>query len=236
MFIKFGSFKLFEYKGIQELAAYRLHSDVMGVLTPWLKEGMQALDFGSGQGAFSQRLVDAGLVVDICDLDTDQLKANVRNKFRLDLNTCVISKEIPGKYDLIVAMEIIEHLKNPWKYLSDAVSLLNDNGLIVLSTPNISNFISRLRFFMRGTLLAYEKADFAHGHITPLSFIQLENLFEHFNLEILEKRHAGPIPIFHFYGISRFTVLRNSILPLLYPFMSGPKQGRALVYILKSKK
>lgn len=233
MFIKFGNFSKFEYKGIQELSAFRLHSDVMKMLTPFIKPGMAALDFGCGQGAFSQRLADAGLIVDVCDLDTNQLKAAVRNKFQIDLNTATISESIPGKYDLVVGMEIIEHLRNPWKYISDSVSLLTEGGIFLLSTPNISNFISRLRFFMRGTLLAYEIADLKHGHITPLSFIQLENMFRHFNLKIIAKGHAGPVPLFHFYGLSRFTVLRNTILPLLYPFLGGPKRGRALVYILK---
>jgi hypothetical protein len=111
--------------------------------------------------------------------------------------------------------------------------VLKEGGIIVLSTPNISAFPSRLRFFMRGSLIAYEKTDLAHGHITPLSFVQLENMFEHFNLEVLKKDHAGPIPIFHFFGLSLFSLLRNTVLPLFYPFMSGPKKGRSLVYILK---
>jgi hypothetical protein len=130
-------------------------------------------------------------------------------------------------------MEIIEHLHNPWKYLNDSISLLKEGGIIVLSTPNISNFISRLRLLMKGALLAYEKTDLVHGHITPLSYVQLENMYYHFKLEILKKSYAGPIPIFHFTGFSLFTVFRNTILPFLYPFMSGPKKGRALVYILR---
>jgi 2-polyprenyl-3-methyl-5-hydroxy-6-metoxy-1,4-benzoquinol methylase len=173
------------------------------------------------------------MIVDGCDLDVGQIKAAVRYRYELDLNKQSIVDSIPVKYDMIVAMEIIEHLQNPWKYLSDSIALLKDGGLIVLSTPNISNFISRLRFFMRGSLLAFEKNDLAHGHITPLSFIQLENMFEFYKLEILKKGFAGPVPVFHFYGLSRFTLLRNTILPLLYPFMSGPKRGRALVYILR---
>jgi 2-polyprenyl-3-methyl-5-hydroxy-6-metoxy-1,4-benzoquinol methylase len=177
--------------------------------------------------------VDAGMIVDGCDLDIRQIKAKLRNSFELDLNKPLVLEAIPAKYDMVVAMEIIEHLHNPWKYLSDAASLIKKNGIIVLSTPNISNFISRLRFFMRGSLLAFEKNDLAHGHITPLTFIQLENMFEFYRLEILKKGFAGPVPVFHFYGLSRFTLLRNTILPLLYPFMSGPKKGRALVYILR---
>ena len=235
MFIKFGNFREFEYKGIQQMAAYRLHSDVMDLMKPYVKEGMTVIDFGCGQGAFSQRLADAGLTVDVCDHDTDQLKAKVRNKYQIDLNTTIVNEVIKEKYDMVVAMEIIEHLQNPWKYLSDAMSILKDGGLIVLSTPNVSNFISRLRFFMKGTLLAFEKTDLKHGHITPLTFIQLENMFGHYDLEIVKKGYAGPVPVFHFYELSRFTLLRNTILPLLYPLLGGPKRGRALVYILRKK-
>lgn len=233
MFLKFGNLKQVEYKGIMEMAAYGLHPQVFDLIKPFFKPGMEILDFGCGQGAFSQRLVDAGMTVDVCDIDTDQVKATVRNKFRLDLNNPTIIDSIPGKYDMVIAMEIIEHLQNPWKYLTDCQSILKPEGIIVLSTPNISNFTSRLRFLMRGTLIAFEKADLNHGHITPLSFVQLENIFSVMNLKILKKGHAGDVPLFHLFGISRFSVLRNTVLPVLYPFMSGPKKGRALVYILR---
>jgi len=233
MFIKIGNLKQTSYKGIPEMAAYRLHSDIFEMIKPFLKEKLNVLDFGCGQGAFSQRLVDLGIVVDACDIDTGQLKANVNRKIELDLNKGIPSERFPYKYDLILALEIIEHLQNPWKYLEDCLKLLKKGGIIVLTTPNISNFISRLRFFMRGSLLAYEKADLKHGHITPLSFVQIENLCDNLKLEIIKKGQAGPIPLIHIYGLSRFTLLRNTILPLLYPFMSGPKKGRALIYILR---
>jgi len=236
MFIQFGELKPPDYKGIQEMAAYRLHADVFKILEPYLKKEMHVIDFGCGQGAFSQRLVDAGMIVDACDINTEQIKANVNKKITLDLNKDIDLNLFPEKYDVLIAMEILEHLHNPWKYLGDCLRLLKDDGIILLSTPNISNFVSRLRFLMRGSLIAFEKADLVHGHITPLSFIQIENLCDHFGLEIVKKGYAGPVPLFHFYGFSVFSVFRNSVLPLLYPFMSGPKKGRALVYILRKKK
>jgi 2-polyprenyl-3-methyl-5-hydroxy-6-metoxy-1,4-benzoquinol methylase len=233
MFIKIGNLKQSDYKGIPEMAAFRLHSDIFEILKPYLKEKLYILDFGCGQGAFSQRLIDLGMVVDACDINTDQLKANVNRTIELDLNKEIPPDKFPDKYDIILAFEILEHLYNPWKYLDDCLKLLKKGGIIVLTTPNISNFISRLRFFMKGSLLAFEKNDLKHGHITPLSFIQIENLCAHFNLEILEKGHVGPIPLIHIYELSRFSILRNTVLPLLYPFMSGPKKGRALIYILR---
>jgi 2-polyprenyl-3-methyl-5-hydroxy-6-metoxy-1,4-benzoquinol methylase len=233
MFIKAGNLKQEEYNGIQEMAAYGLHRGVFNMLKPYLEPGMKILDFGCGKGAFSQRLIDAGMIVDACDIDTDQILAKVSKKIRLDLNKTEITETVTEKYDAVIAMEIIEHLQNPWKYIEDCTKILDKGGLIVFSTPNISNFVSRMRFLMRGTLIAFEKNDFAHGHITPLSYIQLENLFSSFGLEIVAKGYAGDIPIFHFHGLSTFVLVRNTLLPLLYPFMSGPKRGRALVYILR---
>lgn len=235
MFIKIGELKPPDYKGIKVMAAYGLHSDVFELMKPFIKQGMNVLDFGCGQGAFSQRLIDAGLVVDGLDIDTNQIVAKVNRKITLDLNQDLTEDIFPIKYDALIAMEILEHLQNPWKYIQDCKALIKDDGIIVLSTPNISNFISRLRFMMKGTLLAFEKPDFVHGHITPLSFVQLENMFEQSGLTILGKGSAGPVPIFHLTGFSLFSFLRNTILPLIYPFMSGPKKGRALVYILTKK-
>jgi 2-polyprenyl-3-methyl-5-hydroxy-6-metoxy-1,4-benzoquinol methylase len=234
MFIKIGNLPQLKYNGIQEMAAYGLHSDVFKMLEPFLNKEMNILDFGCGQGAFSQRLADKGMIVDSCDIDTDQIKARVNRKIKLDLNK-EIRDSIPGKYDMIIALEIIEHLQNPWKYIGDCLELLKDDGIIVLSTPNIASFPSRLRFFMRGTLIAFEKADLDHGHITPLSYVQLENMFDHFKLRILKKGYAGTIPFFHFFGFSTFSIFRNSFLQLFYPLMSGPKKGRALVYIMKKE-
>jgi 2-polyprenyl-3-methyl-5-hydroxy-6-metoxy-1,4-benzoquinol methylase len=233
MFLKFGELKPTGYKGIKVLAAYGLHEDLFRIMSPYLKPSSTVLDFGCGEGAFSQRLIDAGMIVDGVDINTAQTKAEHRNRFELDLNTADITSIIKEKYDVVVAMEILEHIHNPWKYLNDCKSVLKEGGIIVLSTPNISAFPSRLRFFMRGTLIAYEKTDLAHGHITPLSFVQLENMFDQFKLSVLKKDCAGPIPIFHFFGLSLFSLLRNTVLPMFYPFMSGPKKGRSLVYVLK---
>jgi len=234
MFIKIGTFPQLEYNGIMEMAAQGLHDDVFKIMQPYVSKGQYVLDFGCGQGAFSQRLVDAGFKVDSCDLDTDQIKANVNRRIKLDLNQDILSN-FSEKYDALIALEIIEHIENPWKYLRDCISLLKDDGIIVLSTPNVSNFASRLRFFMRGTLLAFETPDLKHGHITPLTFVQLENMFNQNKLKVLKRGFAGTLPIFHFFGLSRFSILRNSILPLLYPFLGGPKKGRSIVYILQKQ-
>lgn len=44
--------------------------------------------------------------------------------------------ELPEKFDTIVAGELIEHLSNPGLFLRQARAHLNDDGEVVLTTPN----------------------------------------------------------------------------------------------------
>jgi ubiquinone/menaquinone biosynthesis C-methylase UbiE len=40
-----------------------------------------------------------------------------------------------GKFDVVVSFETIEHLKRPDKFLEETSRVLNDNGLLIISTP-----------------------------------------------------------------------------------------------------
>jgi len=46
---------------------------------------------------------------------------------------------VDDKYDCIVFADILEHLIDPWKALKSFASVLDDNGVIVASVPNISH-------------------------------------------------------------------------------------------------
>ena len=233
MIIKFGKLKQKYYRGILEKANYSLHDDLFSMMKEHITVDSYALDFGCGEGAFSQRLADAGCKVDACDIDADSFKASVHQFIRLDINKEHISDNFTRKYDIVVAMEIIEHLENPWKFIRDIKTLLAPEGIIVLSTPNISNFASRLRFMMRGSFLSFEQAGWTYGHITPLTSLQLEYIFKQNGLTILKKKAAGTLPLFHFDNISVFNLFRNTVMPLLLPFLSGDKKGWCNAYILK---
>lgn len=234
MFIKFGAFKQQRYKGIFEMAAHGLHEAAAAAAKPYI-EKCHVLDVGCGEGAFARRLLDMGCTVDVCDLNTAQIKISGVNKIKADLNQPDFETKIPRLYDAVTALEIIEHIENPWKLIRDVAAVLKPGGILVLSTPNIASFPSRLRFFLRGTFIAFERGDLKHGHISAMPYFQMEYMFSRLKFQILKKTCGGTLPLFHFSHLSRFTVLRNTILPLLIPFMTGPKYGRALIYILKKK-
>lgn len=233
MLIKFGNFKGTYYKGIKEKAGYKIHSQSEILLLPFLKKDFRILEFGCGEGAFSQRLTDLGFIVDACDIDIVQVKAKPNNIIHIDINKENLIDNFKYKYDCIIAMEIIEHLENPWKFMRDVSCLLKENGIVLISTPNVANFASRIRFMMRGNLLGFEKENLYYGHITPITPFQLENLFKSTNYKVLAKRSVGVLPFFQFNNFSRFTLVRNLMLPILYPFMGGEKKGLCTAFILQ---
>ena len=49
--------------------------------------------------------------------------------------------EIKGKYNTIIAGEIIEHIENPSLFLKNCHRYLKENGRLILSTPNATSLI-----------------------------------------------------------------------------------------------
>jgi 2-polyprenyl-3-methyl-5-hydroxy-6-metoxy-1,4-benzoquinol methylase len=51
-----------------------------------------------------------------------------------------------GTFDVIISEATIEHLKDPKKFLQQCHSLLNPGGYLLLTTPNLTTLIKRIRF------------------------------------------------------------------------------------------
>src|SRR6218665_860995 len=105
------------------------------------------------------------------------IKISGINKIKAALNQPDFETKIPRLYDAVTALEIIEHIENPWKLIRDVAAVLKPGGILVLSTPNIASFPSRLRFFLRGTFIAFERGDLKHGHISAMPYFQMEYMF-----------------------------------------------------------
>lgn len=162
-----------DYKGLPIKADYRVHNVCFDLIYKNLGElkNLKVLDIATGTGSFAQRLMDAfpSWKVDINDFEKQaMIRANKR--FSLDLNS-EFSKKIPGtKYDLIVAVEILEHLENPWHFLRNLRKLLKPNGILIISTPNGDSYLDRIFYITHGHSLYFGEAGYENsvGHITEV--------------------------------------------------------------------
>ncbi len=167
---------------LQEKTIPGLHEALVRHLPPLDRDGA-VLDVGCGTGAWLERLSGQGFrnLYGI-DVELAQLGSISAKVFQVDLD-----KDDLGladlKFQLITAIEVIEHIENTGRLLSLVESHLRDDGVFLLTTPNIHSLHARLRFLLKGELQFFdEKAD--RTHIKPFVFIGLRRMLARHGLRI----------------------------------------------------
>lgn len=99
----------------------------------------RVLDLGCGNGATTSDLVRHGFDVAACDMSSSGLSYARANNPGIQFFEHDFANELPeehrGRYDAVVAIEVIEHLLLPRRLLTNALQALRPGGLLVLSTP-----------------------------------------------------------------------------------------------------
>lgn len=160
-----------------------LHADLVSQLPKNLSPQGRILDLGCGTGAWLERLADNGFKnLHGVDADTSQNTGIRATVTQANLDAPGWEEKL-GNYDLITAIEVLEHLENPGQFLTQITYLLDDNGQLLLTTPNVHSVICRLRHLMLGKLKQFDdKGD--STHIYPVFIENLEKLLLRRNLEI----------------------------------------------------
>jgi 2-polyprenyl-6-hydroxyphenyl methylase/3-demethylubiquinone-9 3-methyltransferase len=112
----------------------------------WPLEGKSALDVGCGAGLLAEPLARLGATVTAID-PAEELIAAARDHaagqgLAIDYRVAAV-ETVEGKFDLITAMEVIEHTADPQQFLNSLAQRLAPAGLLILSTPNATSW-SRL--------------------------------------------------------------------------------------------
>lgn len=98
------------------------------------------LDFGCGSGFFAKAMAENGWIASAIDVSDSSKQYFAKSKnpkfFSGTLKEAGFSKKT---FDLIVAWHVFEHLKQPEKELKELGKILKDDGILMISVPNIDS-------------------------------------------------------------------------------------------------
>ena len=144
-----------------------------GILSLLCSFGVKAnklLDAGGADGSFTLSIAKAVgaseiWIADISESALKQAKEKGINVARLDLSVEKLPFP-PESFDLVSAIDLIEHLFNPDHFLMEANRVLKRKGFLVLTTPNLAFWGNRL-LLMLGyqPLMSEPSTKFAAGYL-----------------------------------------------------------------------
>ncbi len=124
-----------------------MNSDVAAArVLRMVKPGSKVLEIGAGPGSITRRL-SGTLEWDVVALEIDplalkKLESFARKVYNLDLNNSTwqqVLLKTEGRFDYVIAADVLEHVYDPWTTLSAMKSLLNDTGSVILSLPHVGH-------------------------------------------------------------------------------------------------
>ena len=155
----------------------------------------KVLDLGAASGHYSFGLAQMGFNVTAADVTNGFKYAQTIKYVKLDKNSPLPFQK--NEFDCVLMAEVIEHLRSPYAVVKDIHRVIKPDGHLILSTPNILNLKSRMRFLIEGGYeyfreppldhVAYNARngiDVSQVHVVPYRFHELEFLLSENGFEV----------------------------------------------------
>src|SRR3954447_14417450 len=171
----------------EALAAYTGSRPEVRALVP--ASARRVLDIGCSAGALGAALKERG-PVEVVGIELDSSLAR-EAEGRLDRVVVGDASELDaglGRFDCVVAADVLEHLADPWSALRRAVELVEPGGTVVVSLPNVRFFETFWQLGVRGVWPRRPQGIFDRTHLRWFTLHDAHELLEQAGLETVEVR------------------------------------------------
>jgi 2-polyprenyl-3-methyl-5-hydroxy-6-metoxy-1,4-benzoquinol methylase len=165
-------------------------------LIPTMPNRRRALDLGCGNGATSGML--AALGFDMTGIDTSESGiTQARKAFpicRFEVGSAyddLVGRF--GRFQLVVSLEVVEHLFDPRKFAQNIHDVLEPGGTAVISTP-YHGYLKNLALAVTGKMDGHFTALWDGGHIKFFSIRTLRTLLSEAGFRQIRFIRVGRVP------------------------------------------
>ena len=216
------------YQGRHIGCAPGTHAALVDMVRRNIDPSSRVMDIGAHSGALLLRLQTLGFS-DLVGTDLDNTRFDVPGAefCQLDLNYPFFAK-FSKNFHLITATEVIEHLDSPREFLTQIRRLLDVDGWLAISLPNVGFWEGRLKFLIKGELWGFGENNYrTQRHISPITPEQMILMMQEIGFKVIEFRTAG----------SFATVLKTAIsfpLWLFFRLIGGSSViGESAIYLAR---
>jgi len=153
------------------------------------------LDIGCGNGFISEQFVHKYKVYGI-DISHNALSEAEKKGI---ITQRVDKDELPfedGFFDVVVCLDVLEHLLNPESMTKEVYRVLNKNGKFIVCVPNVLNIFNRIHFmcgeFVDVMDVAHQTGELFSEHVKMFSKNKLRLLLENNNFKIIQSFNYFP--------------------------------------------
>jgi 2-polyprenyl-3-methyl-5-hydroxy-6-metoxy-1,4-benzoquinol methylase len=115
---------------------------ILNIVRKYRAKG-KLLDVGAGSGILVEQAIDLGY--DAEGIEPSGWLVNKAKEYNLPIHLGILPhQDIQGPYDIVTLIDVIEHVSDPRKLLSDIQKLINREGIIIVVTPDVGSFFARI--------------------------------------------------------------------------------------------
>ena len=193
----------------------------------------EILEVGAGIGSFTKNYIDDNSKITLTELDNSNFLF-LQNRFKENDITIskVETKDIKKKFDTIMYLNVLEHIKEDLREIEIAVDKLNNEGSLIFLVPAhnklYSKFDKAVGHFKRYEIDFFKNLNIPQAKIVDLYFLDCSGYTLYYLNKLFFKEEEYP---------SKFKILIwdkiFTPLTVILDFILGYKFGKNIMCIIK---
>jgi trans-aconitate methyltransferase len=189
---------------------------ILNVLSKYISKG-HLLDIGAGSGI----LVEQALLMGYQAVGIEPSKwlcGKAREKGIPVQLGAFPSEKLRERYDIITCIDVIEHVSNPFEFLSQIRSRMEANGVLAVVTPDVMSAFAKLFgwrwwHFRLAHIGYFSKKNFTHlAERAGFDVVSISSPSWYFNLDYICKRAENYLPKFICRSLTNF--FKKAVIPI----------------------